>query len=916
MKIIQFVAISIGCVVPAIAAGPPTKPFNRSSPHFEQTPTGFVGETKSYSVELASDTTAFVPKPGGAKWHLHFAGAAKVRGKGADPTGAVSNYFLGDNPQLWRTEVPHFRAVRFPEIWPGVDLVYRTEGGNVEYDFVVKPGADTSRIEVALDQGMKWKQAPSGDLLVDTTTGTFVMRKPKVYQQQGDVKVEVAAHYRLKGARVQFELAAYNQKRVLVIDPEISFSAYLGGSGDDIAAWAEGDSAGGVVLCGDTTSPNFPLSAGVLNGKFSPNSDSFESRDIFVTKFNASGQMVFCTYLGGAKYESCKGVHLDQTGNVYVAGRTNSEDFPTTSGAYSRTITNLRSFVTKLTPTGNALVYSTFFYSGDAFAIDGTGNAYLVYNTGNVGTTLTATNGAARPVRQGSAHLLKLNPSGSAIVYATGIGPGAYVFGLVQVGGGAAVVVDGAGNAYVAGVTTDASFQTTPGSYRTKYNDDVDAWLVKVNPTGTAIPFSTFIDTRNPYALAFGADGSIVVASSSSVLPPGAKTFGFPSGSSSRHVVILKLNTTGSQQIFASVIGGNDYDLPNDLKIADDGSIILAGTTWSSNFPVTPDAIDTIPGTSSTPDAFVARMSADGSALLYASYLGGTLEDRANALVLSGPDAWVVGTTKGDFPATTSQFAPGGGGTEAFVTKISGLAAPPGAYISSRGVVNGASFIPEITSGAWITIAGGNLASTSRSWRQSDFSGTRLPTSLEGTSVKINGKDAAIAYISPTQINALVPAMDFVGDAPLVITSPKGAAQRTVNIRQYSLGFFAFDFQSRKYVAAVHPDGAIVGKTGLAPGSRPVLARGRISLFGTGWGATGPSQPENQVFSGAYPIYGLEFLKVSIGGQPAQLEFAGAVSPGSYQINIVVPNLAPGDHAVTCEFGAYRTQPDLFITIQ
>ena len=595
MKIIQFVAISIGCVVPAIAAGPPTKPFNRSSPHFEQTPTGFAGETKSYSVELASDTTAFVPKPGGAKWHLHFAGAAKVRGKGADPTGAVSNYFLGDNPQLWRTGVPHFRAVRFPEIWPGVDLVYRTEGGNVEYDFVVQPGADTSRIEVALDQGMKWKQAPSGDLLVDTTTGTFVMRKPKVYQRQGDTRVEVAAHYRLKGARVQFELAAYNQKRVLVIDPEISFSAYLGGSGDDSAAWAEGDSGGGVVLCGDTTSPNFPLSADALNGKFSPNSVSFESKDIFVTKFNASGQMVYSTYLGGAKYDACNGLHLDQAGNVYLAGRTNSENFPTTAGAYSRSTqpSNL-SFVTKLNPTGSSILYSTYFHDlVDAFNIDAVGNAYLIVdNHCRLASNLVATPGAARPARCGSAHLSKLNSTGSAIVYTTGIGPGAYLFGIVQIGGGAAVAADGAGNAYVTGVTADSSFQTTPGSYRTKYNDNVDAWLVKVNPTGTAIPFSTFIDTRNPSALAFGADGNIVVASSSIVLPPGAKTFGFPSGSSNRHVVILKLNTTGSQQIFASVIGGKDNEHPNDLKLADDGSIIHEGTTWSSNFPVTPDAID------------------------------------------------------------------------------------------------------------------------------------------------------------------------------------------------------------------------------------------------------------------------------------------------------------------------------------
>ena len=235
-------------------------------------------------------------------------------------------------------------------------------------------------------------------------------------------------------------------------------------------------------------------------------------------------------------------------------------------------------------------------------------------------------------------------------------------------------------------------------------------------------------------------------------------------------------------------------------------------------------------------------------------------------------------------------------------------------------VSNGASLLPAVSPHSWITIRGMDLASETRLWTADDFNGDLLPINLSGTSVRIGDKDAAVWYISPTQINALVPPDMPVGPAMVTVTSPVGpAASAAIDVIPYAPGIFPFDPQNRRYVAAVHPDGTYIGPRGLfgdAAVTRPLKAGGAASLYVNGLGSTNPAVPPGRLFSDARPMNGVEFLHITIGGKEATVGFAGAVAPGEYQVNVTAPNLPSGDYPVLVDFGGVVSQDGVFIAIE
>jgi uncharacterized protein (TIGR03437 family) len=247
-----------------------------------------------------------------------------------------------------------------------------------------------------------------------------------------------------------------------------------------------------------------------------------------------------------------------------------------------------------------------------------------------------------------------------------------------------------------------------------------------------------------------------------------------------------------------------------------------------------------------------------------------------------------------------------------------GVAAAPRPAVSS--VENGASFLPGISTGSWITIRGTNLASTTRIWTGADFQGNRLPVSLDGVSVKVNNRDAAVYYISPTQINALALADTALGPVSVTVTNSLGtSAAVQATYQQYAPGFFAFDPQNRMYPAAVHPDGTLAGRVGLfgnAATTAPARPGGRILLYGTGFGPVDPPADPAVVLSGAVPLAAGNNLRILIGGREAAIEFAGQVSNGLYQFNIVVPDVPDGDQTLVAEIGGQRSQTTLRLTVQ
>jgi len=303
---------------------------------------------------------------------------------GFDELPGKANYFIGNDPKKWRTDVPTYAKVKYHAVYPGVDLVYYGNQRQLEHDFIVAPGADPGLISLRLEGAKKLSLDSHGDLILKTQNGEVRFQKPVVYQEVDGARQEIDGGFKLKDKnRVGFEVATYDVTKPLVVDPTLTYSTYIGGSGNgDFGSGIAADSAGNAYVTGTTNSTDFPTSAGA----FQPMNKG--PYDVFVAKVNSAGSaLVYSTYLGGSGSEGTTGpvtlgIAVDSAGNAYITGgtsSTDSTDFPTTAGAFQTTYAGGRdSFVTKLNASGSTLVYSTYLggslddanYGGDKSSLD------------------------------------------------------------------------------------------------------------------------------------------------------------------------------------------------------------------------------------------------------------------------------------------------------------------------------------------------------------------------------------------------------------------------------------------------------------------------------------------------------------------------------------------------------------------
>ncbi|MCX6361537.1 MAG: SBBP repeat-containing protein [Armatimonadetes bacterium] len=575
---------------------------------------------------------------------------------GLDKQPGIVNYLIGNDPRKWRTNVPTYSRVKVAGVYPGVDLVTYGAGKSrtLEYDFVVKPGADASRIRMSVS-GAKSLRTVGGKLIASTDCGDVSLNRPYAYQTLNGVRKQVACSFLLERNTVAFQIARYDASRPLVVDPTLTYSTLIGGttrdSGYDVAV----DAAGCAYVYGGTQCLDFPTTPGAL--KATP--DAAQNYDGFLAKFNADGSaLVYSTYIGGADSDYASDVAVDAAGCAFVTGTTYSDDLPTSADAYDKVRSNQDGFVMKLNATGSALLYGTLLGGTSVdgptgLAVDAAGCAYVASWTLSTDFPVTPGSIPSKAVLTNVVGCVtKLNPAGTALVYSTYLGADAS-------DSMADLAIDGAGCAYVVGITDAVNLPTTPGCFQPSLGGDWDGFVAKLNASGTALVYETYlggIGYEEPYAVAVDSAGCAVITGACEAgdypTTPGAY---MPAASNG--CVVTKLNAAGSALVYSTYLGsGNGNETGESVALGPDGSAYVVGNA-GNGFPVTPDAfLATRPGNG---DGFLSVLSPNGSALTYSTYVGGPNDDAAYGVAFNGGAVYVTGATDKDPPVIDDKAGKG-----------------------------------------------------------------------------------------------------------------------------------------------------------------------------------------------------------------------------------------------------------------
>jgi hypothetical protein len=629
----------------------------------------------------------------------------EVRGLDAQP--GVSHYFIGDDPKGWRTNVPHYGRVSLTSVYDGIDLVSYGNQRTLEYDFVVAPGADPNQVQLAFEGADSIEVNGDGDLLLHTSIGDVIQKRPRVYQNSAGGQVNVAARYSItRGRRVRFELASYDRRKPLVIDPVVSYATLLSGSGVDQANGVAVDKFGAAYITGttDSTASTSPMNQFPHTGSSQPN----YSDDAFVSKISTDGStLIYTTFIGGAANDQAFAIAVDQTGAAYITGDTNTNNNTHTLGnpanfpilsALQGTFGggNWDAFVAKLSPSGT-LVYSTYLGGsadecGLGIAVDSAGSAYVTGETSSTNFNLSPAS------LNGQFNLGKTTMGVVTDAFVTKIGPSGQLVYWTYLGGsgsdkGQGIAVDATGAAYVTGTTFSGDFPTQSPTQTTLAGGSVsDAFVTKLDPSGKTMVYSTCLGgAGSDQGLGIAIDGSGAAYVTGSTLSASPSPFPTTTGAfqtslaGNQDAFITKFTPSGTIA-YSSYLGGSSADVGNGIAVDTTGAAYVAGSTASTDIGGV--ALSNAGGV----DAFVANINPAGTALVYLVSRGGSKTDQANAIAVDVLGAaFVVGFTESTFPTTTGAYqtnvnAKGSpGDDDAFVFKLSGSLTPVGAKLYSPG---------------------------------------------------------------------------------------------------------------------------------------------------------------------------------------------------------------------------------------
>ncbi|MFX0060792.1 MAG: SBBP repeat-containing protein [Candidatus Hermodarchaeota archaeon] len=598
---------------------------------------------------------------------LTFPGSQLVKPSGREKKSHYVNYFYGD---FQLTNVPTWDEIWYEDLYPGIHLCYYMSKQGLKYDFIVEPGADPSQIIVQVSESMTVS-------IIDQTVSLQSRFQPEKLSFQDTALQVFQADHKLidaqfvpKGDRQNcygFRIDSFDSSQTLTIDPLwLPFSTLLGGNAFDTGNQLVVDVSGNTFITGHTDSLNFPTYSAL-------NSTTNLGTDVFVTKLNATGNgLVFSTYLGGSGNDKGWGIAVDENGNSYVSGETESSDFPTVS-AYNSTHNNPGGsdvFVTKLNATGNGLVFSTYLGGsghdyGEAIALDGDGNSYVTGYTGSLdfpNTTNTVHGGGTYDV-----FVTKLNAAGNGLVFSTYLGGSSLEYGK-------GIALDDKGNSYVTGYTWSNNFPMK-NSYNSTYGGSEDVFVTKLNETGNGLNFSTYLGGNKKdfgQGIALDSKGNVYITGyTNSSNFPTQNAYQSTYGGGYYDAFVTKLNTTGNGLNFSTYLGGSTHDQAYDIVVDEDRHSHITGVTNSNNFPTYKAYDATFSGNY---DIFVTKMNETGNGLKYSTFLGaGAYEEGHGIATDAVGNSYVTGYTASGtaFPLVNAYQSSYGGASDGFVTKIS-----------------------------------------------------------------------------------------------------------------------------------------------------------------------------------------------------------------------------------------------------
>ncbi len=956
----------------------------------------FLSRGDGYALFLTADSAVFRLRTRGrtsspAVVRMKLAGAnSQARIDGAELLPGTVNYFMGNDPSHWTQGVATFGKVNYQQIYRGIDLVYYGTQHQLEYDFIVAPGADAGQI--ALDfSGTKPTLQADGDLVLMLDGGPLSFRKPMVYQVSGNGKRDpVAASYSLSGNRVRFSVGEYDHSRALTIDPLLSYLTYLGGGNADQIGFTtyspsgnptQGmavDPAGNVYVTGSTQSIDFPVQSALQP------TNTTNAYTGFVAKLNPAGsQLVYSTYIGGGVLQDnsttrAYAIAVDNSGNAYVTGSTNSPKFPVTAGAYQtvcgslfNNVTNCpgvqSAFLTKLSPSGS-LVYSTFLghtnETAVAVAVDSHGQAYVAGNssdscasndpvncfptTPNAVLQGSAFNNTLNPnnFNQGSAFIAVLDAAGANLLYSSLFGGNGSPAGNEHPTFASGVAVDSSGNFYLAGTTGSNQLPVTPGAFQTTYNGNPNpgfgtssrGFVAKFNPvsSGAALAYTTYLGGFDKTVVSYqDVIAGIAADAAGNAYVSGNASYDFPATPGANNSIpcpaanscenrgfLAKINPAGSALVWATFVGNpsrpdlSAVDTISPPRLDATGNVYVSGIA-GNNTEVT--LVNPLQPANGFGGAYVTMFNPAGSTI----YFSTVIYDPAHngSVFSSGVDVdsqgniYVGGyTSQPGLPVTPGVLQTAIKGN--YDGFIAKISAPAiPATPAITQVANAEGGALTIAPNTWVEIHGANLAPAGDS------------RTWQSTDFANSQLPTVLDGVSVT-VNGHPAYVYFISPTQVNILTPPNAMSGPVPVQVTVNGVSStvftvqaqadvpsfFVFNGGPYVAATHANGSFLGPTSLYPGLTTPAQPGETIVLY----ANGFGSTSTPVVSGSLTQGGTlsPLPAITIGGVGASVTFAGLVAPGEFQFNVVVPSsLANGDQPITASYNGSATQAGTLITV-